>query len=871
MASEKWQAPLNEIADPFGMRKLSEDTAEVAFAEQLSTVAVAPEFAAAYRDVLLALANAAKFQMAEEADFLLAEGDAAVIDTERNVRLLNAGVDYCRGRNNAAKDSAKKNVWQKCQTHLSNWSQAFSASTESLAAALVIDKILHDNKGPISVDEALDIIRKKVGLAALETLPDIVRWYLLDIRRKYRKDIEIKAARIECPKCGSKHDEGVECEHCRRAEAALRAARKALDSKRWPEAESKAKEVQGIWRDSAEAAEIREKARAGAEEERKAADAIASANASIQAALKAEDLEMAEICLKSASVLPGFDTAKWSLKIREARTEKERRERQEKESRERIQKIADAKRRYEDAISAGAWDEAERVSRERVKLGDGSVEQYRKEISDAKKYCRDALEKSCRDALFGFEKNFPNNLDVASAALDSAEKAAEALEREARASSVLASTRRGIKAGRAKIVERKRELAIADLRQVQSLSAVGSTDGRPVVVVSWRPASAGTKAVKWQLRRREKGGDAKVCGVSVDDLSFRDETAKLGVEYEYGVIPMVEVEPEPGKKIFKANEKAEVWSAPAVCLAPLPKDALIGVGQGMDGVGGIATLQWRMPEGLQASVPHRFLLSRGDGKFTNKDVSSFNCVFEDSDVSVGATLVYTLRFELCGRDMGTAHANVVVKKVQPPSPVGKFSFRRSAQGGVLVRWEWPEGLDSCLWGVSEHEAAKPGDIARIAQRRVSKAVFDEKGGVSPVVPPNGVPCWLTVFGIRTFGDREFFSAGRSIPLRETVLEYVVETHPGGVFSKRKPAMIVMRSSTGYFPDMEIRGGKTRAEVLSRRGGRIVDRLAQESSSANVKRVVLDGKVPLGEFVRVYLVHADTENCKLIHPSEFEVR
>ena len=580
---------------------------------------------------------------------------------------------------------------------------------------------------------------------------------------------------------------------------------------------------------------------------------------------------MAEIYLKSARNLPGFDATQWSLKIREARTEKERRERQEKESRERIQKIADAKRRYEDAILAGAWSEAERVSQERVELGDGSVEQYRKEIGEARKHRRDALEKSCRDALSAFDKNFPDKIDAASAALDSAAKAAEALEREARTSSVLVSTRRGIKSGQAKIAERMRELAISGLLQVESLKAVGSTEGSPVVVVTWRPASSGTKAAKWQIRRREKGGDAKMLGTPVDSLSFRDETAKLGIEYEYGVMPMAEVEPEPGKKVFKVNDKAEMWSTPAVCLAPLPKEAFTGNGQGMDGVGGIATLQWRMPEGLPANVPHRFLLSRGDGKFTNKDVSSFNCVFEDSDVSVGSTLVYTLSFELCGRDMGTAHANVVIKKVQPPSPVGKFSFRHSAQGAVLVRWDWPEGLDSCLWGVSEHEAAKPGDIARIAQRRVSKAVFDEKGGVSPVVPPNGAPCWLTVFGIRTFGDREFFSAGRSIPLRETVLEYVVETHPGGVFSKRKPAMIVMRSSTGYFPDMEIRAGKTRAEVLSRRGGRIVDRIAQESSSATLKRIVLDGKVPLGEFVRVYLVHADTENCKLNHPSEFEVR
>ena len=321
MAIEKWQAPLNEIADPFGMKKLAEDSGEVAFAEQLSAVAAAPDFAAAYKDVLLALSNASKFREAEEADFLLGVGDAAVIDSERNVRLLNAGVDYCRGRNNAAQSSAKKNAWQKCQTHLSNWSQAFSSSTESLAAALLVDKTLHENKGPISVDEALNVIRKTVGLSELETLPEIVRWYLFEIRQKYRKDIVIKAEQVECPKCHGKHDEGAECTHCQRAEKTLGEAKKALSAKRWKDAEDKANEVLGIWKSNADAIEIRDKASSGAEAERKAAEEeVKKANAAIQKALDSGDFRSARNRVDETARrnLPGFKADEWRQKISQA-------------------------------------------------------------------------------------------------------------------------------------------------------------------------------------------------------------------------------------------------------------------------------------------------------------------------------------------------------------------------------------------------------------------------------------------------------------------------------------------------------------------------------------------------------------------------
>ncbi len=556
----------------------------------------------------------------------------------------------------------------------------------------------------------------------------------------------------------------------------------------------------------------------------------------------------------------------------EAEAEEKRKRAEAEAERKRLEHVAAveaASAHYVAAIHAGDWDGAEKAAQERAKLGDGSTEKWRVEIAKEKQSRRQKLEDHCKKAIECLATVFQNNFEEADAALEKAESALAALEREFRSSQEVVRTRTGIKSARQKLADKKRDMAISSLGKAGALSVTGSRDGSPIVV-SWKPAAGGTTATKWRIRRRERGGAAKVVA-SVETHSFRDETTRLGIEYEYGVAPSMELDMPSGGKTLFANDDAEVWSEPVARRKPMSKDSFTGTGQGMDGFGGIVTLQWKMPEGMSFDVPHRFFLSRGDNKISSKDVTSFHGSFSDPDVSVGASLDYALSFELCGMDMGTSRIHVDVEKMSPPPSIGRFSFRRSPQGTLLVGWEWPNGLDLCLWGVSDREARKPEDIAKTARRHVSKAVFDEKGGVAPVVPPGGAPCWLTVFGIRSFGDREFFSSGKSIPLRETRLDYIVENHQGGFLSKRKPAVLVIRSSTGYFPDMEVRAGRSRTEVLSRRGGRIADNIGQESSSASEKRIVLDGNVHPGEFVRLYLSHADAENCKLNHPVDFEVK
>lgn len=881
MSIEKWQTPLNEIADPFGMRKLAEDTAEVAFAEQLAAVASAPDFSEAYKIVLLSLSNASKFRESEEADFLLGAGDAAIIDSERNIRLLNAGVDYCRGRNNAAKDSSKKNAWQKCQTHLSNWSQAFSSSSESLAAALFVDKILHNTKGAISVDDALAAVRK-VGLASFEPLPEIVRWYLFNIRKKYRKDIDILAPQVECPKCHGKHDDGAECPRCRETEAALEAAKKALGAKNWKKAWGAADIVLGVWRDNPDAKIIRDTAvreieteRAAAEVERKhradLAAALRTANDSIGAALKAGNLELAEEKFKAAKDLAGFDVAKWQAEIERARRAAAERKAEEEERERKEAEVAAAREAFYAALQAGEWEKATSHGRDLARLlGNEASSEFSKKIDESKKNRRGILESACKKTLASFDAAFPSHPDEAAAAINSAKSAVQALRKEFPLSPEVGKTASGIQGRQKKLDLRRQELLVENLLPARNLTANGSSGGHPKIDVKWEKPSGGTPAAKWRVLRREKGatGPAK----KLDEVSSPPYTDNgsvfkigIGVEYEYAVIPLAEIAPEQ----FKANDKAkEIWSDPAVCLVKLAEDALDGKGEGMEGVGGSVSLTWTLPQDL-GQGPRKILLSREDGKFRDKDVTDFNGSFEDAEVSVGTSYEYMLRVLLNGRDIGTSRKNVTVSKVQPPPMIAGVSFARQA-GALLVKWEWPADLDTCVWGVTTGKVSRAEEIPKIALNHVARNIYEKNGGVMPIVPANGLPRWFSVFGVRSFGEREFYSPGQSVPIAETILSYAVENHPGGLFSRRQPSWLVISSSTGYVPEIELRLGRTKGEVLSRNGGRSAG-IFDFNSLHGSMRINLDGKAAPGEFVRIYLVRPNSENCKLVHPKEFEVK
>lgn len=876
MATDIWKNPLKDIADPFGsMHKLAEDSAEVPFAEQMAATATASDFAEAYHVVLTTLSCAAKFSCGGEADELLSMESDAIAATEKNVSLFDAGIAYCRGRNTAVQDSAKKNAWQKCQTHLSNWKTAFADAPAAVAAAIAVDKRLHDIRTPLSVDEAIAIVQK-AGIARTESLTEIVRWYLVDIRQKYRKDLEVKATQVTCGRCQRKHDEGSECPYCRQATGSLEEAEKALREKKWSTAAQKAKDVLSIWSDDARAHRIEEEANKGIEAEKAALAAVRSAETAIRNSLSAGNIDEAEAKATEASILPGFDSAKWQAEIKKAKVEENRR-----------QEIGSAREKFEDALLTGDWKEAEKAGRERARLGDGTTDDWIAAIRKARENRKIVLEKGCSDSLASFDKAFPTRLDEADAALNSATKAFTALKAEFRNSPEVPKTERGILERTRKLNSKRRELLVENLGAVRNLEAMGSETGEPVIILAWNPASGGTQASRWRVfRRGVEPGLPKHQLADVTEPRFRDQQdLKLGEIYEYSVVPLVEV----SGKWESGGQKAVAISRPVFCSSPLPEGAFKGMGEGIEGKAGVVTLQWSLPEGLSPKASYKVRLSRGDGKIKDRDVTAENGHFEDVDVSVGAAYDYSLGFQLNGRDMGESRIRVPVAKVSMPPPVGAISFGRLG-GALLARWAWPEGLETCLWSVSEKRPMSPDDLPKTARRRVSRKTYDEKGGILPMALPECSACWLSVWGVRTFGTHEFISRVTSVPMGETVLEYELETRARSLFSKRKPARLVLRSSGGVLPEIEIRAAKKRNEVLSRRSGRVVILIPageylpemsiplegpEPSGAAGVgspdSRIVFKGPVSSGEFVRIYLSHPEAENCKVKHPSDFEVK
>ena len=853
MGSIQWQTPLADFVDPTKLPNLAADNGEVAFAAGVASASYEPHFLASYTKILSVLATEKIIKQQLERlrvnlDIQLATMPDGWKNIEANKRIFfhsSAIIKKFLSGPGKTLSGEKRSAWQKCQTHLSAWQGAYSSSPNELIAAISVDSILFSQKGPISIEEALKYV-KQSGNNYPETLPDIVRWYMLEIRQKYRNDITIKAEQVSCARCGGFYEKGRSCPQCQRAEMLIDEARKALLAKRWKEAEGKANEVFLIWTNNTEASDIIEKARKGAEiEQRQAKEA-----AEREAKLKREEAEAREA----------------ERKRREAEAEQRRLAREAARSA--------AKKRYEEALLSRDWGEAERIARERVNLDDGTIEQWQAEIKKQKDKHRQYLEKECKNALEVFDKILPVNLEEADACLVKIEKNLIALEREFTNSTIVNLTRNGIETRRTKLAKERNSRLIDNLRGVENLKAVGSKDGQPIVALSWSPAPGGTKADKWRILRREKNNaDHNIRRLAdVDSPSFTDKESglKIGVEYEYGIVPLVEVEFTPGRKELKANEKLEAnWSPATICLAQLPIDVLKGKGEGIDGGNGVVSLWWSFPLSIDGITSKKVTLTRTDGVILDKDVSGYEGRFEDENVHVGYSYSYILRAQLNGYDMGSSKLDVSVERITMPPKVSDFSLSRQS-GSLLVRWKWPAGLDACLWGVSKSKANTPEELPRTARRMVSREIFDREGGVKPVVPANGETCWITVFGERTLGKHELFSQGEGIPISETILEYYIENHPKGLFSKRKPAWLIINSSSGYIPEIEIRAGKNRSEVLSRHGGRVAF-LIPQASGQSVKRIALADNVHSGEFIHAYLVRPDMENCKLNHPSDFEVK
>jgi len=865
MTTVQWQTPLVDFVDPTKLPSLAADNGEVEFAANVASASSMSNFVTAYAKILDVISEDAKISqhlVREKLNLtlqLLKKSDGWK-NVDANSRIFKSISVYIKsflsngGRSNLT--SEKRMAWQKCQTHFSAWQGAYSSSPQELIAAIEVDAVLFSQKGPISVEAAIDYV-KKHGIAASNILPEIVEWYLTVIRSTHRKDIILEIKQVLCPRCGSKHAEGATCSHCSRAETLLKDAQAALAAKRWPDAIDKANEIFLIWNNCSEANDIIEKARMGEERERKQKEAEEERK---RLALEAERKRKAE----------EEERKRLALEAEQRR----RAEEAERKRKERETAIAAAKKRYDDAILYRNWALAEQIAQERSALGDGTIVGWQSDIRACQKKRREMLEDECKKALEKFDGIFSEKPEEAQDILLVVAKNLSALEAEFKDSIVVNTTRKGITTRREKLKKEENNRRIGELHNIEGLKAAGTQDGIPMVTLSWTPAASGTKADKWRVLRRERGNNAsrqeKIAEVASPSFIDKDASLKIGVEYEYGILPLVEVEIAPNRKELKANDKMEpVWSSAVVCLIRLPADVLKGKGEGIDKVGGIVSLWWKLPPGIPENIPRKITISRSDGGLGERDVTAKEGHFDDVEVIVGHTYEYRLRVFLNGHDIGTSLHEITVEKVTLPPKVSDFSLRRQG-GSLVVRWKWPEGLDACLWGVSECKANSPEELPRTSRRMVSRDIYEREGGVRPIVLPGGRSCWITVFGERAFGEREIFSSGEGFPISETVLNYSIENHPGSLFSKRKPAWLVIHSSTGYIPELEIRAGKNRSEVHSRHGGRLALSTGQETGK-NEKRIVLDGVVAPGEFVQLYLVRPEVVNCKLIHPYEFEVK
>ncbi len=435
-------------------------------------------------------------------------------------------------------------------------------------------------------------------------------------------------------------------------------------------------------------------AEAGLEAERKAAAAVAAANDALQGLLDAGKVK--EACTKldevSGQRLAGFDAGQWREKIK------------------RVQKRQD----FQDAVSGLKWDLAEAISQELVDMGEGTPKEWKGKIEQAKKDQKQTLTKGREAALAAFATAVGRgDVEGAREELRKAKDAQGKLHAQFGEGATVAR----ITGGEKKLEDLEKRLALEGLKPVRELAAEGSADGSPVVRVAWKAAGDGTQAAAWRVFRRKKGGGGE--GVPLGDVrrpgyEDRGGSLKVGVEYEYGVVPLVEEAGSGGQKVLKANKQAAAWSGAAVCRAKLAADALSGRGEGEAGQWGLVALSWRLPAGLEIREGNvKLKLSRSDGWFRDKDVTG-RVGFEDDAVEVGRSYEYTLELSIAGQASGRSAARVAVATQPPPEAVRELRARRlpggrSFSGGSmwLATWEWPAGGDRVLLVQSEGELAGP--------------------------------------------------------------------------------------------------------------------------------------------------------------------
>ena len=243
MASEPWKTLLVAIVDPLALQKWAKQASDADIPLSLVKVASAESFGESYLNLLEALGKTPKFSEAAIARDLFEKGESAILDSQVNKDVLAAAVAFCKIRNNkSGLPAAKKEAWGKCQRHIADWLSAFSFDAERLQTAIEIDRFFHAITGSVSIEDAVQQFMTESFGDPLPDLGDIVQWYFIDIRVKYRKNIQLKAAQVVCSNCGKKYDQGGECPHCKRA--AEEAERKRIEEEKRRKEEEKERERQ---------------------------------------------------------------------------------------------------------------------------------------------------------------------------------------------------------------------------------------------------------------------------------------------------------------------------------------------------------------------------------------------------------------------------------------------------------------------------------------------------------------------------------------------------------------------------------------------------------------------------------------------------
>lgn len=588
---------------------------------------------------------------------------------------------------------------------------------------------------------------------------------------------------------------------------------------------------------------------------------VAAANAAIQAALDAGNISGAEIEFESVRSLDGFDAGKWRRKIQKAKDEKAQKE-----------QVEAKKREFDAAWGNQEWEKAKRIGRELAGLGEKTESYWEGEVERHKQTLKQDLGNARDNALAAFSEALGRD-DVARARaeLGKAKAAQASLHTQFGA---LATVPKMAEAER-KLAELEKKLTVEGLQAVRELIAKGSADGTPEVTVRWKAAGEGTPAAKWRVLRRKKGGEPKgepLGDIRVPEYKDRGGRLKVGVEYEYGVVPLAEVEGSGGQKVLKPNDKAVVWSAPAVCKAKLAADALSGRGEGEAGQWGLATLSWRLPAGLDAREGNvKLKLMRSDGRFRDKDVTG-RSGFEDDAVEVGRSYEYTLEFSIAGEASGRSATRVVVEKQPPPEAVRNLRARqlpggRSFSGGStwLATWAWPAREDRVLLVQSEGALANPERPALASDAQVVEKGDYEKRQGAEVFVRRGMRR-LTAYSFKEMaGGRRKYSAGTWTGVTTETAELAVEivAHRGGLFRRGADTEVFVSSSTGELPALVVAVGNGRRPQRMADGRKVAESPAGPAGGGGKVRIAVPGDVP-PETIRVFLAdpEGDAERFRL---------